>query len=570
MATAFARQSDYLAQASLKLSSSLDLEATLWKVAGLALDILGDWCAVYVLDPGAGVRQVLLRHRDPEKVERAREFLRHFRLDPNAAVGVARVLRTGDPELLAPITEQHLKSWSATPEELQILRDARLSSEIAVPLRAQGKLVGALSIVCAESGRLHTEQDLAVAMGLAEHAAVAIENARLYQVARKELDERARAEAALREGEHRLRALFEGALDAVFIIDDFGHFVEVNPAACRLTGYSREELVQRGLWDLAPKGDRKLIQGRWEELVSRGRLEGETPLLRKDGSLREVEVSAVAHFLPRLHMAFVRDATGRRRVEESMRQLNRELERRVEERTRELRSSLRELESFSYTVAHDLRAPLRVMTSFSQILREEHLAKDDRDGRDLAARLEESARRMDALVQDLLSYSRLSREDLPLEKVDLGMMVRIVVEQMRDYLDERGALVAIDPDLPPVLAHPLALSRSISNLIENAAKFVPEGRIPRIWVGFEREGSTLRLLVEDNGIGIAPQYQERIFGLFERLHPPEEYPGTGIGLAIVKRAAEKMGGRAGVRSVPGQGSQFFLELQLAPEDPPTA
>jgi len=234
------------------------------------------------------------------------------------------------------------------------------------------------------------------------------------------------------------------------------------------------------------------------------------------------------------------------------------------ERTRELRSSLREMESFSYTVAHDLRAPLRVMTSFSQILREEHLQEADREGRDLATRLEDSARRMDALVQDLLSYSRLTREDLPLERVDLTLMTRIVVEQMREDIDTRKALVAIDPDLPAVLAHPLALSRSLHNLIENAIKFVPEGRVPRVWVGFERRGPRVRLLVEDNGIGIAPEYQERIFGLFERLHRSEEYPGTGIGLAIVKRAAEKMGGLAGVVSAPDQGSRFYLELDPAP------
>jgi PAS domain S-box-containing protein len=563
MATTIIGQLENLAQASLALSSSLDLEATLGKVAGLALETLGDWCAVYVAEPGPGIRHVLVRHRDPGKVDRAREFLRRYPLNPDADSGVARVLRTGQPERISPITDEHLHAWAADAEQLRILREARLSSEIAVPLRAQGRLIGVLSIVCAESGRVHSEQDVAAALGLAEHAAVAIENARLYQMARRELAERTRAEEALREGEYRLRALFEGALDAVFVIDDYGHFVDVNPAAARLTGYSRDELVCRGIWDLAPRGDRRTIQPRWEELLSRGRLVGEALMVRKDGEILEIEVSAVANYLPRQHMAFVRDITGRRRAEASARRLNRELERRVEERTRELRHSLREMEAFSYTVAHDLRAPLRVLTSFSQILREEHLRGEDQEGQDLALRLEDSARRMDALVQDLLSYSRLTREDLPRERVDLALMARIVVEQMREEIEARQALVAIDADLPAVLAHPLALSRSLHNLLENALKFMPEGRTPRIWVGFERRGPRVRILVEDNGIGIAPEYQDKIFGLFERLHRSEEYPGTGIGLAIVKRAAEKMGGAVGVVSALGQGSQFYLELETA-------
>jgi PAS domain S-box-containing protein len=567
MATAFVRRSDYLAQASLALSSSLDFESTLWKVAGLALETLADWCAVYVLDPGPGVRQVLLRHRDPAKVDRAREFSSRYPLNLEADSGIARVLRTGQPELISPITDEHLKAWTANPEQLGALREARMSAAIVVPLRAQGKSVGAMALVSTEPGRLYTEQDFAVAMGLSEHAGVALENARLYQLARSELAERTRAEEALRESERRLRALFEGTLEAVFVLDDDGRCVDVNPAACRLTGYARDELVRKGVWDLVPPAERESLQPRWEKLVARGSLEGGGTLQTKDGGVRDVEFGAVAHFLPRLHMAFVRDVSARRQAEESVRELNRSLERRVESRTRELRSALHEMEAFSYTVAHDLRAPLRVMTSFSQILREEHLPESDREGRDLATRLEEAARRMDALVQDLLSYSRLTREDLPLEKVDLALLARIVVDQMRDYLNSKKALVAIDPDLPPVRAHPLALSRSLSNLIENAAKFVPEGRAPRIWVGFERRGPRVRLLVEDNGIGISPEYHERIFGLFERLHEPDVYPGTGIGLAIVKRAAEKMGGTAGVHSDPGHGSQFFVELDAAPPEP---
>ena len=561
MGTAIRHSSDYLAHASLELSSSLDYETTLGKVADLALDTLADWCAVHVHEAGEDVRPVLVRHRDPARAERAREIAQRFPLNPDAPTGVAQVLRTGRAERISPITTDHLRSWSTGPDHLEFLQDARLSSAVIVPLRAQGRLVGALSLLYAESGLLHSPQDLALAEGLAEHAAVAIENARLYRQAKEENDRRARSEEALRQSERRFRALFEGALSGVFVIDDFGHFVDVNPAACALTGYQREDLLDRGLRDLTPKGERKALLPQWETLRVRGKLEGDASILRKDGAVRVIEFSAVAHFMPRLHLAFVRDVTERRRAEDTFRMLNRELEARVEERTRELETALREMEAFSYTVAHDLRAPLRAMTSFSQVLREDHLSPADAAGLELATRLEQSARRMDSLVQDLLSYSRLSREDLPLDRVDLNLMVPIVIDQMSAYLESRGAQVSVDPDLPPVMAHPLALSRVLANLLENAAKFVPAGRVPRIWIGGRRREGRVQVVVEDNGIGIAPEYHEKIFGLFQRLNRSEEFPGTGIGLAIVKKAVEKMGGTVVVESRLGEGSRFMVQLQ---------
>jgi signal transduction histidine kinase len=167
---------------------------------------------------------------------------------------------------------------------------------------------------------------------------------------------------------------------------------------------------------------------------------------------------------------------------------------------------------------------------------------------------------MDSLVQDLLSYSRVSQEELPLERVDLGRLSALVVDHQRVYLTGRGAQVAIDPDLPEVLAHPVALSRALSNLVENAAKFVPPDRPPRVRISAERLGPRVRVVVEDNGIGIAPEYREKIFALFSRLNRSEDYTGTGVGLAIVRKTVEKMGGTVGVDGLQVQGSRFWIEL----------
>ncbi|MEW6488281.1 MAG: ATP-binding protein [Thermodesulfobacteriota bacterium] len=224
----------------------------------------------------------------------------------------------------------------------------------------------------------------------------------------------------------------------------------------------------------------------------------------------------------------------------------------------ELRRHRDDLEAFAYTVAHDLRAPLRAMSGFAQALREDFGDRLGEEGRDYAGRVVEGARRMDALVEDLLQYSRLARADLSAAPVDLGGAVQAAVADAAP-LGQRG-FVTVEGPFPSILAHEAALRQVIANLVSNALKFVPPDREPRVRVRGEERDSRVRLWVEDNGIGIASEHRERIFRVFERLHRAEEYPGTGIGLAIVERAIVRMGGAVGVESEPGQGSRFWVEL----------
>jgi signal transduction histidine kinase len=221
----------------------------------------------------------------------------------------------------------------------------------------------------------------------------------------------------------------------------------------------------------------------------------------------------------------------------------------------------RELDGFAYTVAHDLRSPLRAMTGFSEALLEEYSNKLDPTGQDYARRIHESARRMDGLIQDLLAYSRLSRGDIVLQPVDLGAILQEILAQMSPELKERRACVSLAEPLPRVTAHPVLLNQILTNLLSNAIKFISPGVDPQVRIRAERSADAVRLWVEDNGIGIAAEHHERIFRVFERLHLQERYPGTGIGLAIVRRAVERLHGQAGVESELGKGSRFWISLK---------
>jgi signal transduction histidine kinase len=259
----------------------------------------------------------------------------------------------------------------------------------------------------------------------------------------------------------------------------------------------------------------------------------------------------------------MRDVTERKLVETRVRRMNEELERRVQERTAKLREALRELDTFSYSVAHDLRGPLRAMTGFSEALLQDYAGKLDPEGTDFLVRIANAGKHMDNLITDILDYSRLSREDVPLGPVDLGGVAERVLRTLSKEIVERRAKVAVTTPLPPVVGHAAMMEQVLSNLVSNGIKFSRSGVDPEVTITAETRDGAVRIWVEDNGIGIPAEYRDRIFGLFQRLNSVEAFPGTGVGLAIVRRAMERMGGLSGFESTPGQGSRFWVEIPKA-------
>jgi signal transduction histidine kinase/DNA-binding response OmpR family regulator len=252
------------------------------------------------------------------------------------------------------------------------------------------------------------------------------------------------------------------------------------------------------------------------------------------------------------------------RLHEQVQRHAADLEQRVAERTAELRQNNAELESFSYSVSHDLRAPLRSMQGFAQIFLEEYNDRLDAVGRDYLQRIVAAARRMDTLTDDLLTYTRLSRVAVELIPVSLEEVVDGALMQLQAEIRAKEAQVTVARPLPQVIGHYVTVVQAVANLLANGLKFVAPGVRPQVHVWAEERDDSVCLRLRDNGIGIAPEYQERIFRIFERLHGPETYPGTGIGLSLVRKGMERIGGQVGVESVPGQGSTFWLELRRPP------
>jgi two-component system, sensor histidine kinase and response regulator len=225
----------------------------------------------------------------------------------------------------------------------------------------------------------------------------------------------------------------------------------------------------------------------------------------------------------------------------------------------ELKNANSELEAFSYTVSHDLRAPLRSISGFVSVLLEDYGSRLDEEGRSHLFALDRAAKRMDALTRDLLAYGRVARESVTLEPVRLGPLLEAVIS-LTGAGKTPTANIIIEPELLEVMGNHFLLEQCLNNLISNATKFVSPGVTPELHIRTEPRGSLVRLWIEDNGIGIDPSYHRKIFSMFERVGDLHRYEGTGIGLAIVHRAVERMGGACGVESAPGQGSRFWVDL----------
>lgn len=363
-----------------------------------------------------------------------------------------------------------------------------------------------------------------------------------------------------------LAAIVKGSDDAIVSKDLNGIVTSWNPAAERIFGYSSEEMVGQPIVKVIPKdrlNEEEEILGR----LRRGdRIEHfQTVRQKKDGAFIDVSltISPIRDKDGEIIGAskIARDISETKQTQALLEAHAADLEIRVRERTVRLQEMVAELEAFSYSLSHDMRAPLRAIQGFAEIILEDDGAKTPEAAEHLR-RIIAASNRMDRLIRDVLSFARYSRSEVEVSAVKLDELVPDLLRE-RPELQPPRATVLLEHPLVSVMGHAASLTQCLTNLLDNAVKFMPPGKQPRVRLYTEMHGDRVRICVADNGIGIEPEGQKRLFGMFERLHSKQGYQGTGVGLAIVRRAAARMNGTVGVNSAVGLGSTFWIELPKA-------
>lgn len=425
----------FLSEASTILASSIDYKTTLQNVARIAVNSIADFCFFDLLTEDKRIQRVAWAHNVPDKQKLLDEF---EHLTPPAGSKnhpVSKTIDSGKSTFVPFVDEAWIKNAAINSQHYQFIRNLDLSSLITVPVTTRGRLFGALTLcLAASSSRRFDIGDLALAEELGRRAALAVDNAQLYQ-----------------------------------------------------------------------------------------------QTLRARDQLKNYTV---------------------------------ELEKKVAERTSKLQETVAELEAFSYSISHDLRAPLRAMQGFAHALAEDFADKVGSEGKEYLDKIIAASIRQDKLIHDVLDYSRVVRTEIKSEFVNLERIIRSTIQDNPAFQPPR-AEIQIVGSIPQVIGHEASLTQVVSNLIGNAVKFVPKGTVPQVEIRADASNGHVRIWIKDNGIGIAPEHHQRIFGIFERLHNERAYEGTGIGLSIVKKAIQRMGGQVGIESELGKGCRFWFELPVA-------
>jgi PAS domain S-box-containing protein len=529
----------FLAEAGEALASSLDVEATLANIARLAVPRLADWCVVHLVQEDGSISQLAVAHVDPERVAWARWLQEQYPADLDNNQGVVRVARTGLPEIFPEITDEMLVAAARDPEHLAILRLVGFTSAMVIPMIARERSVGVITFVAAESRYHYDERDLELKQELARRAALAVDNARLYDAERA-----ARLQAE--EAQVRFRGLFEGVPDAILVIDADGRFIEANTAACRMLGYDLDVLLTMSLVDLLPSSDeagahvsRFGVAGEWRT---------ESELLRRDGTPVPVEIWSRRLDLPTgpIGLSIVHDISAQREADQIR-------------------------EEVLTAISHDLRSPLNSIKLHAQSLQRLVRRGETPDPKRLddgLSAIDTMSTRVAFLLDDVVDMARdRGHQGIPFEPepTDLVSLAQRCAEEVNS---STGRDVQVDAPAGTVVGlwDSRGIERVVLNLLTNAIKYSPQGGAVTVQVDRVADDSPphAMLMVQDEGIGIPAPDLSQIFERYRRGRNVGKIAGTGIGLTGAKQIVERHGGAIEVASTEGRGTRVTVSLPLEP------
>jgi PAS domain S-box-containing protein len=518
---ALRKRMTFLAEASDLLASSLDYNRTLRQLARLSVPSLADWCAIDILGPNGEIERLTVAHQDPEKVRWARELQERYPPDPKAPHGVAQVLRSGEPEFLPEFPPEVLDEAIGDDQELRrIVDELGLRASICVPLKARGRILGALTLIAAETHPLYTQADFELATELAHRAAVAVDNARLFREAER--------------GANAAQALAYVA-DGVVLLDREGRVRHWNGAAAAITGVAEEDALGRPV--------REVVSG-WDTLAAL------VPLVPPGRAPRPVT-------LPLAHAGRERwvAVTGVGFGQGTVYALQDVTEEHALEKTRS---------DFVATASHELRTPLAAVYGAVRTLRRSDVELSEDDRTLFLEMIESEATRLATIIDQILLTGQLDAGAVEIDatECDPAEIAASVIDSAAVHVPEDISL-ALDPDgSPRIVCDENKLRQVLVNLVDNAIKYSPGGG--RVEIRLRRETSHCLIEVVDDGLGIPMDERNRIFEKFYRLDPQQTkgVGGSGLGLYICRELVERMNGQLTVASEPGRGSTFTVELPL--------
>jgi len=529
--------------------ATMDSQRLLDTLVRSAAEVIHDTCVVLLKTPD-GAQAAAIYDPDPVLLEE----LRRLYEQPlgTSAVYTNRAM-SGEAGLYPAIDLENARG-QLSPTMFELFARIGLTGSLIVPMRVQGEVYGVLTVLRHRPyHRPLDEMDLGFAQDLANHAAIAIANARRVDALR-ENEELRRAKEELGRVNGFLDAIIENIPDMVFVKEASRlAFTRFNRAGEELIGVSRESMIGKTDYDFFPPEEAMHFQGMDHATLRNKVLVDipEEPIHTASGKrwlhTKKVPILDDAG-IPRYLLGISQDITDAKQYQQALLEAKERAE-----------AANRELEAFSYSVAHDLRAPLRAIDGFSQALYEDYGDRLDAEGHRMLQRVREQAQHMARLIDDLLALSRVTRHELAPEDVDLGELARNAVAQLQRLDADRSVDIDVSASLS-TRADARMLAIVFDNLLGNAWKFTSKTVAARIEVGQLHKNGERVFFVRDNGAGFDPQYTHKLFGVFQRLHTETEFPGTGIGLATVARIILRHRGRVWATGDPGKGATFFFTL----------